>query len=262
MGVLADTTLMKPTRSLLLRSSMMTPAERSRGRFMRAPDGHSDPAPAADPVPAVDPAPATDPAAPPAEPAADGTVLGGDPPAADPADPAAPTTPAEAVGAPEAYDLKPPEGATLDTDALAIAEPVLREMGLTNEQAQKLTDAYAQIVPKVAERMQSEQTAQITAQRKEWADEAKADPEIGGANWNASITASAKALDRLGAPAGSPFRELLNVTGLGNHPEMIRIFAKMGNAIGEDTDFVRGEAAPTEKNAARILYPNDKPKGA
>lgn len=191
----------------------------------------------------------------------DGTALGGAAVEGEPAKEGEVTT-TEPVGAPEAYDLKPPEGSTLDTDALAIAEPVLREMGLTNDQAQKLTDAYAQIVPKVAERMQSEQTAQITAQRKEWADEAKADEEIGGANWNASITASAKALDRLGAPAGSPFRELLNVTGLGNHPEMIRIFARMGNAIGEDTDFVRGEAAPTEKNAARILYPNDKPKGA
>jgi hypothetical protein len=253
----------KPTRSLLLRSSMMTSAERSRGRFMRAPDGHVDPAPAADPAPAVDPAPVdpapADPVAPPADPVGDGTVLGGEPPAADPADPAAPPEP---EGAPEAYDLKAPEGSTLDTDALAIAEPVLRDLGLTNEQAQKLTDAYAQIVPKVAERMQSEQATQITAQRKAWADEAKADPEIGGANWKASITASAKALDRLGAPAGSPFRELLNVTGLGNHPEMIRMFSKVGAAIGEDSDFVRGEAAPTEKNAARILYPNDKPKGA
>ncbi|WP_375272053.1 hypothetical protein [Sphingomonas sp.] len=211
---------------------------------MRAPDGH-DATPAADPAPAdptpdaspADPAPATDPA--PADPAPDATILGGDAPATDPAEPEAPAEPA---GAPEAYDLKAPEGMTLDTDALAIAEPVLRDLNLTNEQAQKLTDAYGQILPKLAERYQAQQTTQITEQRAAWAAEAKADPEIGGANWDASIAASAKALDRLGAPAGSPFRALLNDSGLGNHPEMIRMFAKIGKSIGEDADFVSSSA--------------------
>lgn len=235
---------MMTKRNALLRTSMMTPVERARGRFMRAPDGHTDAAPPAadavdpapaDPEPAVDPAPA-DPA--PADPAADATILGGD----TPADPADPETPAEPAGAPEAYDLKVADGMVLDTDALAIAEPVLRDLNLTNEQAQKLTDAYSQILPKVAERYQAEQTTQITQQRAAWAAEAKADPEIGGANWDASITASAKALDHLGATAGSPFRQLLNDSGLGNHPEMIRMFAKIGKSIGEDADFVSSSA--------------------
>ena len=33
---------------------------------------------------------------------------------------------------------------------------------------------------------------------------------------------------------------LLDESGLGNHPEMIRAWAKVGGAIGEDGDFVRG----------------------
>lgn len=241
-----DTMTTKPTmlRSTLLRSSMMTRAERTQGRFMRAPDHTPDPAPAA-PTPPADPAPA-DPAptadSAPVDDAPGDTILGGEAPAADPAKPEGEAPVEPAPGAPEAYELSAPEGMVLDTDALAIAEPVLRDLNLTNEQAQKLTDAYAQILPKVAERYQAEQSTAITAQRTAWANEAKADPEIGGANWDASVTASAKALDRFGAPAGSPFRQLLNDSGLGNHPEMIRMFANIGKTIGEDTDFVPSNA--------------------
>ncbi len=233
------------TLSALLRSSMMTRAERTQGRFMRAPDGHTDPAPAGDLAPAGDTPPA-DPAAPAVDPASppvdDGTALGtaGDPPV----DPDAPKEgdAAPAMVAPEAYDLKAPEGMDFDADALAIAEPIFREMNLDNESAQKLTTAYAQIAPQIAEKAvtadRAAQEAAVVAGRKAWADEAKADPEIGGANWDASIAASARALDRLGAPKGSPFRELLNASGLGNHVEMIRMFANVGKAIGEDPSFV------------------------
>lgn len=236
-------------RSSLLRSSMMTRAERTQGRFMRAPDHPSDAPPAspADPVAPAGDAPAAD--APPADgeaPPADvteGTILGGDTPA-DGEKPAEGEAPKPA--APEAYDLKMPEGMTLDADALAIAEPIFREMNLDNEGAQKLTDAYAKIAPQIAERAitadRAAQQSAIVEQRAAWAAEAKADPEIGGANWTASVEASAKALERLGAPAGSPFRVLLNDSGLGNHPEMIRMFAKIGKAIGEDTDFVSSSA--------------------
>lgn len=40
----------------------MTPAERARGRFMRSPDGHPEPAPAPEPAPQPEPAPAPEPA--------------------------------------------------------------------------------------------------------------------------------------------------------------------------------------------------------
>jgi len=42
---------------------------------------------------------------------------------------------------------------------------------------------------------------------------------------------------------------------------MIRLMRRIGERVGEDT-FHRGETAQAETNVARILYPNDKPKGA
>ncbi|MCV5473515.1 peptidase, partial [Escherichia coli] len=45
-------------------------------------------------------------------------------------------------GAPEKYEFQAAEGVELDADALKDFEPVARELNLTNEQAQKLVDAY------------------------------------------------------------------------------------------------------------------------
>ncbi len=267
--------MMRPMilNSTMLRPSMMSAAERRAGRFMRAPDGHEgDVAPAGEPVA---------PEAAPVEPS-DDTALGtaatseadkpeGGKPSDDGGEADKPKEGEDAesggeekpAGAPEAYDLKAPEGMDFDSEAMALAEPVMRELNLDNAQAQKLVDVYSQMAPKFGERLVAQQQAAIVAERKAWLEEAKADPEIGGANWDASIAASAKALDRLGAPAGSPFRDLLNVTGLGNHPEMVRILANAGKAIGEDPDFISSSGGHQPKaDAAETLYPNDKPKGA
>lgn len=207
-------------------------------------------------------------AAPPAQADApvEGTLLGGDDAPVDEApaaDPAADDKPAEPEGAPEAYDLKAPEGSTFDADAFKLAEPVLRDLNLSNEAAQKLADVFPSIVEQVSKAGNAQLLASVADQRRAWAEEAKADEEIGGANFKANLETSAAALDKLGFEKGSPFRVLLNDSGLGNHPDMIRAFVRIGKAIGEDSNFVRGDAAaPIETNIARILYPNDKPKGA
>ena len=167
------------------------------------------------------------------------------------------------VEVPDAYELSAPEGLTLDAKDVELATPVFKELGLSNEAANKLMPVAAQFAKNIADRLATEQLGQVTAWRKEQFAAAQADPEIGGAKWDESLTYAAKALDTFGATKGSPFRNALDESGWGNHPEMIRMFSKIGRAVGEDTDFVRGDVgAPVEQNPARILYPNDPPKGA
>lgn len=265
-------------RNSLLAGVAMTATERRVGRFLRAPDHPpADPAPAADPTPAAppaDPAPAapaappSDPAAPPADPAPaapadpvdDATALGGTKKPDDPADPADPANPAEppAPVVPEAYELTAPEGMTIDAGLLEEATPIFKEAGLSNDQAQAILPAAKSLMEKT---QQSTLQGVIDAgnqQRKAWLDAAKADETIGGANWDKSLHDAAKALDALGHPEDSPFRQALNETGFGNHPEFIRIFAGLGARIGEDGDFVRPDAgAPVNEPAWKRLYPND-----
>jgi hypothetical protein len=204
----------------------------------------TDPAPPNDPP--ADPAPAGDPPAdPPADPDPDATALGGDP---EPKEP-----PKAAV--PEAYELTPPEGfEKLDPEAVAAATPVFKELNLTNEQANKLMPVAGEFAKKIIAERDQQLLGDVAATRKNWLEEAKADPEVGGANWDTSLEAAAKAMDSLGFPKGSPLRNYLNESGAGNHVEMIRLMAKVGKAIGEDTDFVRGNQNSAVKKTDEELF--------
>lgn len=145
---------------------------------------------------------------------------------------------------PEKYDLTAPEGMEFDTEAFAAAEPVFREIGLTNEAAQKLMPVAGEFAKRVGAaaitKHALDQAAQFNATKAEWAKEAQADAELGGANWNDTVDVfAAKALDSLGFPKGAPLREYLTETGLGNHPEMIRLLRRVGERVSE-AGFVTG----------------------
>ena len=158
------------------------------------------------------------------------------------------------VPLPVKYDLTPPEGFEVNDEILAEADPVFRELKLTNEQANKLMP----LAGKFADRLFGAQQDAFQAQASDWAKQAKADPELGGRNWKETETLVAKALDNFGAPEGSDFRKLLDTTKLGNHPEMIRMFRKVGAALSEDGVLPRGDAgAPVKEDRLAVLYPND-----
>ena len=169
-----------------------------------------------------------------------------------------------AEGLPEKYELavtvKDADGKdqAIDLDPALVDEatPVFKELGLGNEQANKI----AALVPKVQERIVQQQNDQFAAIRADWAKRAEADEEIGGKNWKSTQALAARALDAFGAEKGSEFRALLDETGLGNHPEMIRMFKKIGEAVGEDGVFPRGDAKPAKKSREEELYPDDVPK--
>ncbi|MBB3956849.1 hypothetical protein [Novosphingobium sediminicola] len=223
-------------------------------------------------------APAAAPEVAPAEsaPAADeggdlDTVLGGKAPEApvegEGNEPVAPEgEEAPPTGAPEAYELAL-EGVALDADLVAAAEPIFRELDLTNDQANALLPLAPQIMEKAQSSVVQHLIEQGAAQRKGWHDAFKADPDIGGAKMEESAHLAAKGLDALGfkatgfgedGKAPHPFRAALNETGFGNHPDMIRAFRALGEMLGEDGLFPREGAAPRENTSIdKILYPNE-----
>jgi hypothetical protein len=176
--------------------------------------------------------------------------------------PAATTDPVvEAPVVPEAYELTAPEGITLDAESVADATPVFKELGLTNDQANKLMPVAKQFADRIVAAGQKQILDSIATERAAWLNEAKADADIGGQHWNASMTTAATALDALGFTKGSGFRNLLDESGLGNHPDMIRAFVKIGKAVAEDSNFARGNAPIIKQDKASVLYPDDVPKG-
>lgn len=151
---------------------------------------------------------------------------------------------------PEKYEFKAPDGREFDGETIAAYSEVARELGLSQDAAQKLLDRMG---PQMAQR----QEAQIQAVRDEWTRSATSDREFGGPALAENLSVAKKALDAFGTPE---LRDLLNTSGLGNHPEVIRLFFRAGKAISEDR-FVSGSASTakargpmTFDDAANALY--------
>ncbi|MBD5700867.1 peptidase [Citrobacter freundii] len=149
-------------------------------------------------------------------------------------------------GAPEKYEFKPAEGQELDAAALEQFEPIARELNLTNEQAQKMVDLYGTKIMPMVQQQQVEAWQKTTEQ---WAADVKADKEIGGDKLTGNLSAAQRALAQFGTPE---LKEYLEGTGLGNHPELVKAFVKIGKSMSED-GMVTGKESG-QRSAAEVLY--------
>lgn len=158
---------------------------------------------------------------------------------------------AETPPAPD-IEVKLPEGVEADPILMDALKGVAKEAGLKGEQAQKLADAYAAAQQKAQEQMRSA----WETRKQEWISNVKKDEEIGGNKLNESVKVANRALDKFGS---KELRQVLEDTGLNNHPEVARLFVRIGRTLMEDS--IAGSAAnPTgntsnEESVLRSLYP-------
>lgn len=142
----------------------------------------------------------------------------------------------EPEGAPEKYeDFTLPEGFEISEERSELLTEFAKENNWTQEEAQKAVDLFTKV-------QQEEMQAHMDAwnQRQEsWLDEIKADESL-SKNIDATTSAIGKALDKFGS---DELRSLMDPydpeknpegMGIGNHPELVRFFAKVGNLVGED----------------------------
>jgi hypothetical protein len=151
-------------------------------------------------------------------------------------------------GAPENYEFVIPEGAQVDEAGIAAFSEFAREAGMSQEAAQALMD-------KMAPAMAKRQAEAVDAVKAEWAAAAQSDTEFGGEKIAENLGVAKKALETFGSDA---LRTLLNESGLGNHPEIIRAFYRVGKAISEDKVVVGGGGVAGPQTLADRLYPNQK----
>lgn len=180
----------------------------------------------------------------------DAVEAGGDPLAAADADTSKP------------YEgLTAPEGFALDDDTMALATPLMREFGVADDKAQAFVEKAAPIMERAGtvavERFVQAQVDQHAQMKRDWAEQTRSDPEIGGAKFDESVAMAAKARDMLFPPS---FVELLNATGYGNHPDMIRGLAMAGRQLAEDTVVVPSAIVTSApKTLGTALYGDMKP---
>lgn len=161
----------------------------------------------------------------------------------------------KADGPPEKYEFTLPDGMAVDEQLASAVEPVFREIGLTNEQANKLAVKFAEW--RVSE---IQRTSEAYAQQVEdWGKQAREDKEFGGAAFEKNIPLALNALAKFGTPE---LKSVLEEHGLGNHPEMIRFCVRVGKAMQEDGGVDGSTKTPAAKSIAELLYdhPTSKPK--
>ncbi len=143
----------------------------------------------------------------------------------------------------EYTDFQVPEGITIDEEKLGQFVPIAKELGLSQEQAQKVVDLYAGIEAKNHQAWAD--------QIGKWADETRADPEIGGAKLDASMKAATTAIQAFG---GKDLLDRINSSGLGCDPVTLRAWAAVGRALGEDKTLAPGAAAGRALSAGEVLF--------
>lgn len=215
------------------------------------------------------PAPASDtpPAQPPATPATEKKPEG-EKPAEKPEGQGAPEGTEEETGTLLAsrevgdFKLKLPETIKSDDPVIADIRAIGKELGLKAEGAQKLADLYLKHGETLQKTIHEQQNQAVAKQRKEWVAQAKADQDIGGEKFDASVKLARRALERFGSEELTDFL----LAGAGDNPALLRAFVNVGRAMLDDTiagtTVTAGQSTRTsEEELLAELYPTHQKKG-
>jgi hypothetical protein len=155
---------------------------------------------------------------------------------------------ADATGEPVEYEaFTLPEGVEMDAEVLDEFKPIAKELGLDQAKAQQLVDLGSKIAAKMHE-------SGIEAWRKqtsEWADQARADQEVGGKEFDANLGTALAAVEKFGTPE---LKTILDESGFGNHPEVVRFMYRVGKAISSDAKLVTGKPRDS-RTMEQVMYP-------
>jgi hypothetical protein len=170
--------------------------------------------------------------------------------------------------APEKYEFKAPDNYTIDPAAIAAATPIFKELGLTQDQAQKLMDI--QIAREIALAKAPDEA--VRTMRNGWRGETESHAEIkatvdknsGKTGMDAVKVNIARTLSVLPVDLQVEFKDAMNLTGAGDHPAFVRAFNKLAAFVTEGSHVngkgpsELGQTKPgttTKPDAASAMYP-------
>lgn len=176
------------------------------------------------------------------------TILGTDPKTATSTPTASSTGDQTApAGAPDKYDFKAPDGVTLDPKAIEAAIPIFKELGLTQDAAQKLVNLQIAQTKALTEAPIKAFVEQTTKWKDEVAGTYGKDIEPGGKHF----VSVGRLLSQLG-PGEASFREAMNSTGVGNHPAFVAAMIKIAGLISEGGHVSGAQPSPLGQTAGGV----------
>ena len=158
-----------------------------------------------------------------------------------------------------------PEGVTLEAERAGKFTEILSELEtggkvpheLVQQFGQKAVDFHVAEVNRAVEGINKAYQDAFEKQKNDWKETVTKDPDLGGNRLDATIES---ALSFIRTHGGTPeqqteFRNLMETTGLGNHPAVIRMFANAGRAMSEGTPLAAAKPALAQnKSKVKTLY--------
>lgn len=156
-------------------------------------------------------------------------------------------------GAPEGdyAAFKVPEGVVIEEALVKDFAAIAKADNLSQEGAQRYVDLFQKYTAEQAQKAADAEAKQWNDTLENWRKQGQDDPETGGQNYEANRGLANAVIAAYGGPK---FVEAMTVTGMANHPELLRFAMKLGKAIGEDKLKLGGGSAQAQKSLADRVY--------
>ena len=148
--------------------------------------------------------------------------------------------PAPGAEAEVVYEFNLPEGVQFADGEVDEFKTVAKDLKLPKDGAQRILD--------IATKREQARAEAFQNTVREWAETTKADKELGK---DENLAIAKKTVETFGTPE---LKEVLNSSGLGNHPEVVRMLLKIGRQISEDSIVGKGQGSNAPRDTAEILY--------
>lgn len=150
------------------------------------------------------------------------------------------------------YEFEMPEGIDLDKEAADQFVALAKEAKLPPDVAKKIVDLEVGRLQRAIEAH--------TKTVESWVEAVKADKEIGGEKFDQNIAAVRRVVDSFG---DADLKAVLNQTGLGSHPALVKFAWRISKALSEDSfgtqaGGVKSSGPVTDEDIAKSLFPTMK----
>ena len=157
---------------------------------------------------------------------------------------------------PESYEFNMPEGMEADKTLVEVVAPVFKELGLSQEKADKLTTAYAETMSAQSKAIDDA----FIKQQDDWKNELKNDQKFGGDKFDENCGKVAEFINKTCPPEiMDDMKQLLSSSGAANNPAMVKYFHSLALAypVSEDTSESGRASAGKKKSLEERMYPDD-----
>lgn len=145
------------------------------------------------------------------------------------------------------FELKKADGSLLTAPEAEKIVSFSKEHGLSPAQAQAIYNRENA----ASTAFEADVAEQYNQRKNEWIETGKKDPVLGGEHYAQNIQAAHLAFQKFSTPE---FTKLLDETGFGHHPELLKVFFNIHKANQDDTLVRAGDTAQVLKPTSDVMY--------